>query len=237
MKLLFFLFFPLTFFAKTYSIEINVNSRIDDQPVSGAAVVLYDEGQKVKELKSDQYGKVHFTNLNKKVYDFVVRGDSAAYKVFYGVIINKKRKNVERTISLVPNMIYYKQYCEKMVDVFLVKNAAIYPSDSSEKCKDLNFEYEAEFPGGMNKMNFFISNYLEYPEESIELGEQGRVYLSFVIEPDGNISEVTIVRGVSQLLDREAKRIIKEMPRWTPAVCNGKRMRSKIQLPISFALE
>jgi periplasmic protein TonB len=85
-------------------------------------------------------------------------------------------------------------------------------------------------------MFYFIMNYLNYPQESIELGEQGRVYLSFIVEPDGIISNIKVLKGVSRLVDQEAKRIIKAMPRWIPGVCNGRRVRTKMNIPLNFAL-
>jgi protein TonB len=103
-----------------------------------------------------------------------------------------------------------------------VKTGNAFPADTSEKCKDASPSTDAVFPGGQENMFFFIMNYLEFPQESIELDEQGKVYLSFFIEPDGTLTEITVLRGVSQSIDREARRIIEAMPRWIPGICNGK---------------
>jgi protein TonB len=98
-------------------------------------------------------------------------------------------------------------------------------------------DVEAEFPGGANGMQKYIAENVVYPELSLEMGEQGTVYSTFVVERDGSISNVKITRGVSQQLDREAKRVIAAMPKWKPGEANGKTVRTKCMLPIKFRLE
>ena len=66
--------------------------------------------------------------------------------------------------------------------------------------------------------------------------EQGRVYLSFVVEKDGGISNVKVERGVSKDLDREAKRIVRAMPKWEAGEVGGKKVRTRCSLPIVFTL-
>lgn len=90
--------------------------------------------------------------------------------------------------------------------------------------------------GEENALQNYIVKNISYPQESIENNEQGRVYLEFIIEKNGDISHVKIMRGVSPLLDLEAYRLIKKMPKWTPAECNGEVLRSVGKIPISFTL-
>lgn len=97
-------------------------------------------------------------------------------------------------------------------------------------------DVEAAFPGGAVALNSFIVNNIEYPEISIDMEEQGRVYLSFVVETDGSISNVQVERGVSKDLDREAKRIVRSMPKWEAGEVGGKKVRTKCSLPIVFTL-
>ena len=75
-----------------------------------------------------------------------------------------------------------------------------------------------------------------YPQSSIEMNEQGRVYLSFVVEADGSLSNIEIERGVSQDLDKEAKRLIRKMPNWEAGEAKGKKARTRCRLPINFTL-
>ena len=94
----------------------------------------------------------------------------------------------------------------------------------------------AVFPGGKGAMMQWISKTVVYPQTSIEMNEQGRVYVTFVVEKDGSISTIDVIRGVSPDLDKEAKRTIRKMPKWTPAKSNGRTVRSIYSLPINFQL-
>ena len=94
-----------------------------------------------------------------------------------------------------------------------------------------------EFPGGEQAMYKFIINHIEYPVVSRENGIQGKVYIRFVIEKDGSITDVKTARGVSSELDKEAIRVIKMMPKWKPATQSGKPVRVTFTLPINFKLD
>lgn len=98
-------------------------------------------------------------------------------------------------------------------------------------------DVEAEFPGGTAELHKWIGNNIVYPEISIQMEEQGKVYLSFVVEANGDISGVEIERGVSKELDREAKRIMRNMPQWIPGEVDGRRVRTRCRLPIVFTLQ
>jgi len=97
-------------------------------------------------------------------------------------------------------------------------------------------DVEAEFIGGAQAMMKYIQQNILYPPTSIEMNEQGKVYLSFVVEADGSISNVSIERGVSKDIDNEAKRIVRSMPKWTPGEAKGKKSRTRCRLPINFQL-
>ena len=97
-------------------------------------------------------------------------------------------------------------------------------------------DVEAEFIGGAQAMMKYIQQNILYPPTSIEMNEQGKVYLSFVVEADGSISNVSIERGVSKDIDNEAKRIVRSMPKWSPGEAKGKKSRTRCRLPINFQL-
>lgn len=97
-------------------------------------------------------------------------------------------------------------------------------------------DVEATFPGGPAAMQQWIAKNVQYPQTSIELGEQGKVYVSFVVEPDGSITGIKVERGVSDDLDREAKRLVRKMPEWIPGEAGGKKARTRCRLPINFTL-
>lgn len=110
-------------------------------------------------------------------------------------------------------------------------------AEESPEEKVIEFpDVEAQFPGGSAAMMQWISKNIQYPEISIENNEQGRVFLAFIVEKDGSISNVAIQRGVSPDLDREAKRVVRNMPRWIPGEVSGKKCRARCRLPLNFHL-
>ena len=95
---------------------------------------------------------------------------------------------------------------------------------------------EAQFNGNMNE---FIVKKLVYPQTAIEMGLSGKCYLKFIVNTDGSVSNVSVVRGVPDCpeCDREAVRVIKSMPNWKPGKMNGKPVRTWLQIPINFTLQ
>lgn len=83
-------------------------------------------------------------------------------------------------------------------------------------------DVEPEFPGGDDALMQFIHTNFIYPDSSIANGESGTVYVQFVVNQDGSVSDIKILKSVSPLLDAEAIRVISIMPRWTPGQLNGK---------------
>lgn len=94
-----------------------------------------------------------------------------------------------------------------------------------------------EFPGGDAAMHNYLKQNIQYPPEARENGIQGRVYVSFVIDTDGSIVDVRVVRSISPSLDAEAIRIVKSMPRWKPGRQRGKAVQVSYTVPINFMLE
>ena len=93
------------------------------------------------------------------------------------------------------------------------------------------------FPGGDGALMAFLRDNIKYPTVAAENGVQGRVVVGFVVERDGSITDVNILRGVDPSLDREAMRVVKSMPKWTPGKQNGSAVRVKYQVPVSFRLQ
>ena len=98
-------------------------------------------------------------------------------------------------------------------------------------------DVEATFPGGTAAMQKWIAANVKYPQTAIEMNEQGKVYLSFVVELDGSITNIKIVRGVSSDLDKEAKRLVRKMPKWKAGEAKAKKVRTNCRLPINFRLD
>lgn len=97
-------------------------------------------------------------------------------------------------------------------------------------------EQMPEYPGGASAMENFINDNIKYPKAAKDKGIQGKVYVQFIVEKDGAISEVKIRRGAHALLDEEAMRVIKLMPKWKPGSMRGRRVRVRYTIPITFAL-
>ena len=98
-------------------------------------------------------------------------------------------------------------------------------------------EQQASFPGGPAAMNQWLSQNIRYPAAAQENNIQGKVTVQFVVELNGSISNVVVVRGVDPNLDKEAVRVVKSMPKWTPGMQNGRPVRSKFTLPVNFKLQ
>ena len=87
------------------------------------------------------------------------------------------------------------------------------------------------YPGGDGALMGYLRDNIHYPTVAAENGVQGRVVVGFVVERDGSITDVKILRGVDPSLDREAMRVVKNMPKWTPGKQNGSAVRVKYQVP------
>ena len=92
------------------------------------------------------------------------------------------------------------------------------------------------FPGGSGKLSEFLGANVSYPPVAAENGIQGRVLVRFVVERDGTITNVSVAKGVDASLDHEAVRVVKKMPKWNPGKHNGKPVRTKFTVPITFKL-
>ena len=93
------------------------------------------------------------------------------------------------------------------------------------------------FPGGNGALMSYLNSNTKYPVVAQENGVQGRVIISFVVERDGSISDVKVARSVDPSLDREAQRVVKSMPRWSPGKQNGSTVRVKYTVPVVFRLQ
>ena len=93
-----------------------------------------------------------------------------------------------------------------------------------------------EFPGGMEAMMKFVADNVKYPEEAKDKNIEGRVFVGFVIEKDGSVSNVKVLRGIGGGCDEEAIRVVKSMPNWTPGKQKGEPVRVSFQMPFMFKL-
>jgi TonB family protein len=97
-------------------------------------------------------------------------------------------------------------------------------------------EHVPEFPGGIDAFFNFLAKNIRYPAESRQKGKQGRVIISFIVEKDGALTGLKVMRGVDAQIDEEALRVLKLSPNWEPGIQNGKTVRVAYTVPISFTL-
>lgn len=97
-------------------------------------------------------------------------------------------------------------------------------------------EQKPSFPGGISGLMTYLNQNTRYPAVAQENGVQGRVVVSFVVGKDGHISDVTVLRSVDPSLDKEAIRVVRNMPRWTPGKQGGEPVRVRYNVPVSFRL-
>ena len=124
-------------------------------------------------------------------------------------------------------------------EVLKLKEAVAQPEPKPEvenKVFDV-VEQMPSFPGGQGALMDFLSNNVKYPVVAQENGVQGRVVVSFVVEKDGSITDVKVVKSVDPSLDKEAARVVKSMPKWIPGKQNGSAVRVKYNVPVSFRLQ
>lgn len=135
----------------------------------------------------------------------------------------KTRKNVSLKVAL----------------MMLVLLFSFMTSTAQTKKNDMVFdvvEVMPQFPGGQIAMLKYIMENMKYPEQAMKEGIQGRVAVRFIVEKDGSISDVKPILSVHPLLNKEAVRVVKSMPKWSPGKHNGKPVRVRFNLPVMFKL-
>lgn len=99
-------------------------------------------------------------------------------------------------------------------------------------------EKAPEFPGGVFEMMRFIQDSIRYPKSAQKAGIGGKCFLKFVVNEDGTLGNIQVLKGVVSCIecDEEAVRVVKLMPKWTPAKMNGKPVKSYFNLPVNFKI-
>lgn len=94
-----------------------------------------------------------------------------------------------------------------------------------------------EFPGGQSLLLKYLATRIKYPVIAQENGIQGRVSCSFVVDTDGSLKDIEVIRGIDPSLDKEAVRVIREMPKWNPGIQNDMAVAVKYTVPVTFRLQ
>lgn len=185
------------------------------------------------------------SNVQGTVYVmFIVEKDGSVsnIKILRGVaavLDNEAIRVISSMPKWIPGMqngqVVRVQYIEPIH--FVLRDGSIsYPITTYKKDTVYNkVQVKPEFPGDINK---YLSDHIMYPEDAKGLKIQGTVYVSFVIEMDGSVSNVKLLRGVrnGEMLNDEAIKVISNMPKWTPGMQDGKTVRVQYMVPIHFIL-
>jgi len=119
-------------------------------------------------------------------------------------------------------------------------NHPTYGADSedlfAERKVFVSVEQAPSFPGGLNAFGKFLEHNIKYPAKSRENNIQGKVFVSFIVEVDGSLSDVVALRGPSEDIKAEAVRVLASSPKWDPGIQNGREVRVQYTVPINFAL-
>ena len=115
------------------------------------------------------------------------------------------------------------------------------PSGGGEKTEKedeifVAVEDQPQFPGGKSELFRYLRNTINYPRSAKEAGIEGTVIVNFVVNKDGSITDVQVQRGVTEKLNQEAKRVVRDMPDWNPGKQRGKPVRVRYRVPIRFSL-
>lgn len=169
-----------------------------------------------------------------------------------GVIVIDSKDIIDRTWHVShPNYLdstFQFDQLKGMVFISLRLNSSALEKWNQECCPDFTAEYKnvpLEIPDSsayfqtkdLRDLMRYISRNVNYPQYAVERDIQGKVYLQFIIESDGSVKYVSIAKGRSTCLDREAIRVVSNMPKWVPAYKDGKPVPSLYRLPINFTLQ
>ena len=183
-------------------------------------------------------------------------------KVFVGFIINKRGKITHvkliksvskeldeeaiRVISSMPKWAPGKQHGKKVKVKYIIPinfklpkkatNANDFTAQKDSVYVFNEIEIKPEFPGGMGKLMIYLVENTKYPQISRENDIQGKVYVQFVINKKGEVTDVKLKRKVSKELDKEALRVVSSMPNWSPGIQRGKKVKVSYIVPINFKL-
>ena len=111
------------------------------------------------------------------------------------------------------------------------------PGQQKEDQVFIEVDVHPEYPGGMDALMKFLMENLRYPQEARNERIQGTVFVTFVVEKDGSVTDIKTLRGVAPSLDEESIRVVKAMPKWEPGVLKGEPVRVQFNLPLRFILD
>lgn len=220
-----------TFFSSWYPTGQIRQVRFQEENISGKGhteqIISYWEPNG-KQSIVDGNGKIVFTDIDRSRID-------STRQVRYteqGEYVNGKKQGL-----------WTGQYDDNSYTYEEIYDKGVLQSGKSQRDGKASVTYtereqQPEFQGGRQGLGQFLANNLRYPSDAQKKGQQGRVFVSFIVCTDGTLCDYEVLKGVSPSVDREALRVVKAMSgKWTPGVQRGERVRVKYNLPINFTLE
>jgi TonB family protein len=208
-----------------------------------AGILVYMDGEYVGITNMDQ-GGLQIKNLKADKYSIVF-----AKKGFGSVEDKIKLSPGEELLYVLPPMepdqknntseppLLTEQQNNDILDSIARGNdSSVIDGAAAEKLIFMVVDEMPQYPGGEMAMYQYLAENIRYPREAKKNGVSGRVLVTFVIERDGSVTEVRVLRGIGGGCDEEAVRVVKAMPRWTPGIQKGKPVRVQYNIPIKFTL-
>jgi TonB family protein len=210
--------FAFSLFAEEEYITLTIIDPVQEYYIDGAEIHESCDNHLIG--KTDIFGNISFDK--SKIHEIVIIKDGYLNRIYD---ITKVKTSIEISIEIDPS--------KKLSPVETNKEIVRDPTNQIVSFAD----QEAHFQDNQKALMSYIQANLEYPQYAINHNIKGKVYLKFVIEADGRVTNVKVVRGASPCLDREAVRVISEMPNWVPGKMEGNNVASYFQLPLNFSLE
>ncbi|NJN34811.1 MAG: TonB family protein [Saprospiraceae bacterium] len=225
-------------------------------------VYLDTDGVEVDDTsKAEKYTVTKDSEKNKSVIGYTINGQKISECFYLKNILNEYNEN---TIlkhgafrewypngQLKAKGDFYKGNLTGELTTYYsngkIKRQDFYKADALQNgtCFDENgnqttyvpYWIKPEFKGGQEQLFRYLANRIVYPENARRNGIQGTVYVGFVVDKDGSITNVKVKKGVHKSIDEEALRMVKNMPKWSPGAEEGEKVRVAYTLPIKFALQ
>ena len=192
--------------------------RFSEKPIAFATVVLEKDGNDLYYTTSDKNGSYKITRINEGAYNVKVSCDGYESVSIRAVNIPVKKLTFQ--------------------DFWLKKNDADEPSSQKAVVSQDSIyrvlEVMPQYPGGPNEMMKYIQENIKYPQSAKDNKIEGRVFVSFVVEKDGSITNAAVIRGIDKECDAEALRVVSSMPKWTPGQQKGEVVRTQFTIPIIY---
>lgn len=194
----------------------------DNEPLIGASVI------------AKHSGKYAITDVNGNFTLEVEQGDTITVQYIGFIDRSIKLSEMSRDKLNIITLIFNESALGEVV-AGIVPEVRVRETAPVIKRED-TFE-EASFPGGSTALTQYIKTNLQYPKECREGAPIGRVILGFTVNKDGSLSNIKVEKSLVPILDEEAIRVLKSMPKWTPAKKNGKVVKSHATVPFTFKVE